>query len=97
MSYDLVCIQETHFDSYDSLDIPVFKCLMTSNNAKVKSGGIAILVKEHLFDSVKILKNDGDNFYWFTLVNHFSQDIAFCCIYVAPEGSNYSNIEFFES
>ena len=41
MSYDLVCIQETHFDSYDSLDIPGFKCLplMTSNNAKVKSGG----------------------------------------------------------
>ena len=26
-SYDIVCIQETHFDAFDSLDIPGFKCL----------------------------------------------------------------------
>ena len=93
-SYDIVCIQETHFDAFDSLDIPGFKCLplITRNNAKVRSGGLAILVREHLYDSIKILKSEGDHFYWFTLINHFPQDIAFCCVYVAPEGSNYSNI-----
>ena len=98
-SYDIVCIQETHFDVYDSLDILGFKCspLITRNNAKVRSGGLAILVREHLYDSIKILKSEGDHFYWFTLINHFPQDIAFCCVYVAPEGSNYSNIDYFES
>ena len=98
-SYDIVCIQETHFDAYDSLDSLGFKCLplITRNNAKVRSGGLAILVREHLYDSIKILKSEGDHYYWFTLINHFPQDIAFCCVYVAPEGSNYSNKDYFES
>ena len=98
-SYNIVCIQETHFDAYDSLDILGFKCLplITRNNAKVRSGGLAILVREHLYDSIKILKSEGDHFYWFTLINHFPQDIAFCCVYVAPEGSNYSNTDYFDS
>ena len=98
-SYDIVCIQETHFDAFDSLDIPGFKCLplITRNNAKVRSGGLAILVREHLYDSIKILESEGDHFYWFTLINHFPQDIAFCCVYIAPEGSNCSNIDYIDS
>ena len=41
LKYDVVYVQETHFDAYDSLDLQGFKCLslMTRNNAKVKSGG----------------------------------------------------------
>ena len=62
-----------HFDAYDSL--------MTRYNAKVRSGGIAILVKEHLNESVKVLKNEDGHFYWFILVNHSPYDIAFCCVY----------------
>ena len=97
-NYDIVCIRETRFDSFDSLDMLGFKCLplMTRTNAKIRSGGIAILVKEHLFDKIKILKNDVDNFYWFTLKDHFAYDIIFCVVYIAPEGSNYSNIDCFE-
>ena len=98
LPYDIVCVQETHFDAYDSLDVQGFKCLplMTRNDAKAKSGGIAILVREYLYDSVKVLKNEGDLFYWFTLLNQFPYDIAFCCVYVAPEGGKYSNIQSFE-
>ena len=90
-NYDIVCIQETRFDAFDSLDVSGFKCLplMTRTNAKIRSGGIAILVKEHLIDKIKILKNDGDNFYWFTLRDHFAYNILFCVVYIAPEGSNY--------
>lgn len=35
--------------------------------------------------------------YWFTLFNQFPYDIAFCLVYVAPEGSKYSNIQCFET
>ena len=82
-NYDIVCIQETQFDSFDLLDVLGFKCLplMTRTNAKIRSGGIAILVKEHLFDQIKTLKNDGDNFYWFTLKDLFAYDIIFCVVY----------------
>ena len=87
MSYDIVCIQETHFDAFDSIDMLGFRCLtlMNRGSAKIKSGGIAILVKEHLYDSIKVLKNDGDHFYWFTLINHFAYDVAFCCVYIAKK------------
>ena len=93
-----MCIQETRLDEYDTLDKLHFKCLplMTRNNAKIRSGGIAILVKEHLFDYIKIVKNDGDQFYWFTLENYFTYNILFCVAYIAPEGSNYSSIECFD-
>ena len=98
-NYDIVCIQETRFDTFDLLDVLGFKCLplMTtcSTNAKIRSGGIAILVKEHLVDKIKILKHDGDNFYWFTLRDHFAYIILFCVVYIAPEGSNYSDIDCF--
>ena len=80
------------------VDVFGFKCLplITGTCAKIRSGGIAILVKEHLIDKVKILKNDADHFYWFTLEKYFAYDYLFCAVYIAPEGSNYSNIECFE-
>ena len=70
---------------------------MTRTKAKVRSGGIAILVKEHLIDKNKILKNDGDYFYWFTLKDPFAYDILFCVVYIAPEGSNMDCFERLES
>ena len=82
----------------DHTHLQFFKCLplMTRTNAKIRSGGIANLVKEHLFDKIKILKNDGDNFNWFTLKDHFAYNIIFCVVYIAPKGSNFSNIICFE-
>ena len=51
---------------------------MNRGSAKIKSGGMAILVKEHLYDSIKVfLKNDGDLFYWFTLINSFKPGVPF--------------------
>ena len=42
------------------------------------------------------MKNDGDQFYWFTLENYFTYNILFCVAYIAPEGSNYSGVECFD-
>ena len=57
ITYDIVCIIETHFDIFDSISINGFKLLptMVRRNAKSRSGGIAILVRESIFDS-RLLK-----------------------------------------
>ena len=70
---------------------------MIRHGAKYTSGGIAILVKDEYFDKVKVLKNSGENFYWFTLLNCFTVNILFCVIYIPPEGSIYSNIDIFDT
>ena len=57
ITYDIVCIIETHFDIFDSISINGFKLLptMVRRNAKSRSGGIAILVRESIFDSIKVV------------------------------------------
>ena len=57
--FSLICIQETHFDCFDSIDMQGFKPLpfMIRHRAKHRSGGIAILVKDEYFDKIKVLKN----------------------------------------
>ena len=53
--FSLICIQETHFDCFDSIDIQGFKPLpfMIRHRVKCRSGGIAILVKDEYFDKLK--------------------------------------------
>ena len=50
-----------------------------------------------MFEKVKVLKNSGENSYWFTFFNCFAFNILFCAIYIPPEGSTYSNINIFDS
>ena len=70
ITYDIVCIIETHFDIFDSISINGFKLLptMVRRNAKSRSGGIAILVRESIFDSIKVVKNSGENFIGFLVL-----------------------------
>ena len=55
------------------------------------------MIKETFFKKVKILKNDGENFYWFTVKNTFPRNILFCVAYIPPEGRAYSNLVLFHS
>lgn len=98
-NYSLICIQETHFDGFDSINIEGFTALplMIRKRARNRSGGIAILVKDNMLDKVKILKNSGENFYWFTLLNCFAVNILFCAVYIPPECSAYSEIGLFDT
>ena len=41
------------------------------------------------------MKNDGENFYWFTVKNTFPRNILFCIAYIPPEGSAYGNFKAF--
>lgn len=63
-SHDIVYIQDTEFDKFDSIDLLGPKCLpiLNKRNAKVRSGGIAILFKELLYNSITVLENGGDTF-----------------------------------
>ncbi|MCG8032556.1 MAG: hypothetical protein JAZ03_10315 [Candidatus Thiodiazotropha taylori] len=54
-------------------------------------------MKDDIHDRVKVLKNDGENFYWFTISNCFAFDILFCVAYIPPEGSIYGGIDIFDS
>ena len=55
-SYDIVCLVETELNSLDSFDIPNFKILYLLNhkNATSRSGGVAVLVKDVIFEYVKL-------------------------------------------
>ena len=46
------------------------------------------------FDTIKVIQNSGENFYWFTC--SLCSDILFCVSYIAPEGSSYSDIANFD-
>ena len=55
--YDIVCIQESHVDIYDSVSFRGFKLLptMVRSCAKYRSGGIAIFAREAIFDTIKVV------------------------------------------
>ena len=70
---------------------------MNRERARIRSGGIAVLVKDDVFDTVTVLESSGENFYWFTLLNSFSVDLLFCSVYIPPEESTYVAIDIFDS
>ena len=63
-------------------------------DARYRSGGIAILVRDNIYDTVQIVKNSGDFFYWFTC--SICSNISFCATYIPPEGSTYTDISLFD-
>ena len=94
--YDIICIQETHIDAHDSISLNGFKCLpnMVTVDARYRSGGIAILDRDSIYDTVQIVENIGENFYWFTC--SICSSILFCATYIPPEGSTYRDISLFD-
>ena len=50
-----------------------------------------------MFNKIKVLKNSGENDYWFTCLNCFAFDILFCAIYIPPEDSAYSDLDIFDT
>ena len=72
-------------------------CLI-KKKSKSRSGGIAVLVKDTIFEHVKVLNSSSENVLWFTVKNSlFYELVLFGTIYIPPESSSYSNISIFES
>ena len=98
--FDLLCFTETKLDQFDSLLIKNFVELppVVRNNCKSKSGGIAVYVKNHLFDFIDTIKSESENILWFTFKNGvFSNPILFGVVYIPPEGSIYGSVDLFDS
>ena len=99
-SYDIVCLVESKLGFLDSFEIQNFEILHLLNRKKAKSrsGGIAVLVKDTIFEHVKILNSSSENVLWFTVNNSlFHELVLFGTIYIPPESSSYSNISIFDS
>ena len=99
-NYNVVCFNETKLDDFDSVHISGFTALSLVNRKifKAKSGGIAVFVKNDLFDYIVPLKGETENVLWFTFKDVvFSEPVLFGIVYVPPEGSCYSSIDIFDS
>ncbi|KAL9977170.1 hypothetical protein ACROYT_G014548 [Oculina patagonica] len=93
--YDFVTLVETwlptdeqvNFDGYISFSLYRKK----NPRAKRASGGITLLIKEHLYQGVKIYKCEDDKFLWWKLDRSFfglSDDIFVCSVYLPPYTSS---------
>ncbi|CAG2222549.1 unnamed protein product [Mytilus edulis] len=98
-NYDILCFSESKLDQYDVINIKHFKSLPPLNrkNAKRKSGGIIVFVRDYLFENVEVLNSSNENVLWFILDNNvFDYATLFGAVYIPPESSNYSNIDIFD-
>ena len=99
-SYDIICLAESKLGSFDSFDIQNFSILHLINRkqAKIRSGGIAVLVKDTIFEHVKVLNSSSENVLWFTVNNSLLHELVlFGVVYIPPESSSYSKISIFGS
>ena len=93
--FNILCLTETKLDDLDVINIKNFKALpfLNRKNAKVKSGGVAVFVKNELFDLFVPLKGSS----WFMLKeNVVNSNFIFGVVYIPPERSSYSSIECFD-
>ena len=84
----------------DSFDIQNCKILQLLNrkNAKSRSGGIAVLIKDAVFEHVKVLQGSSENVLLFTVNNSlFHELVLFGTVYIPPENSSYSSSSIFDS
>ena len=72
--------------------------MLNRKKSKSRSGGIAVLVKDTIFENVKVLNSSSENELLFAINNSlFHELVLFVTIYIPPESSSYSNISIFES
>jgi exonuclease III len=95
--YDIVCLVETHCGRDTVLQLPGYQIFQNtrerSGNAKRDYGGIAICIKSHIRDGVKILQSTSSEVMWIKLLKTFfnlERDIYVAAVYVSPESSPYS-------
>ena len=98
--YDFVCITETKLDDFDSINIPGYTFFgINRKNARRKSGGVGLLVKNTLSQYIQTFDNlSSENCFWFTISKDICfKDIVFGVVYLPPEGSPYSSIDLFDN
>ena len=106
LEYDIVCFLEIKMDLNDvgvlEADFHQFK-ILTNLEAEYEThprGGIAILIKNHLFEEVTLLPKTNQIALSVKINGQILQtveDVILCAVYVPPVGSLYSNDDDFET
>ena len=69
---------------------------MKRKKAKSRSGDIAVLAKQSIFEDNSVLKGCSENIIWFNVKNLlFRELVLFGAVYIPPESSSYSSINLF--
>ena len=97
-NYDILCFSESKFDEFDNVHIQNFVQLppVIRNGAKCKSGGVVVFVKSSKFVIIEVLKSSSENVLWFILKDVLHAPVLFGAMYIPPENSIYSSIDFFD-
>ena len=105
MDPDIVCLQEIHLKGNNVINFGNYKWFglnrpLQKKTLKRGSGGIGILVKDHIFEifNVTVIKRNTDSILGVKFVSVTSEYsfVLFCC-YLPPDGSLYSNPDSFYS
>lgn len=95
-SFDVICLTETKTDDTDVLQIPGFSVFLKNRCrlSKVRSGGIALLIRDSLVKYVTVINTNCKYVSWFKMnksLFNIDEDIYFGAVYIPPEGSKYSS------
>jgi hypothetical protein len=84
-NYDILCFSESKFDEFDNVHIQNFVQLppVIRSGAKCKSGGVVVFAK-----------SSSENVLWFILKDVLHAPVLFGDMYIPPENSIYSSIDF---
>ena len=95
--HDVIILTETHADSDTYIKIPGYYSFHIKRpkhiNAKKHSGGIAIIVKDNLKDSVTFIKSATTSIGWLKLnkdVAEMNEDLFIGAVYFSPINSSFS-------
>ena len=98
--FDILAFQETKLDDLDNIVIDGYSGYFKNRKrlARVRSGGIAIFIKNGLTKYCKLIDNPNKFAIWILISKQFiksPKDVAFGCVYLPPEGTRYASIDYF--
>ena len=97
-SQDIFCLQETHCDQEQCLDIKEFPNpvhLIRPKNKKTgrRFGGLSIYIRNHVRAGVKFLTHASNDYIWLKLCKSYFKlhdDLYICFAYIPPGNSSFS-------
>jgi exonuclease III len=98
--FDIIGLQETKVDDSDNLQLPGFT-VFTKNRStlsKVRSGGIALAVKDSISKHFTLVDNTCKYVMWFRISRYLLEkedDIFLGIVYIPPENSKYTSPDCF--
>ena len=96
-SYDIIGIQESKTDDVDNVSVQGFRLVLNNRKtlSRYRSGGIALMVKENIYDYIKIDSLQCSKLIqWFTISSEITlcnEDVHCGIIYVPPISSKYAH------